>query len=219
MQETRIGSLGGEDPLEEELATHSSILAWEIPWTEELSGLQSMGSPRVGYDWAWTHTADVERTMWNLVKTPKCIEEAHRDVTMKPKQREQRMCHQEDTCCPRVAQHLPVSQRSFRRAGPRTQLSWVTLPCSLWSPPQRIIDSCSSLATICRMPLTYFPAFFMGLELNALWEKWPGWNGWNLGRFKWDSPSWTQRRGIQERVSRWWLLSRNAVPVQNTFVP
>ena len=50
MQETRIGSLGGEDPLEEEMATHSSILAWEIPWTEELSGLQPMGSPRVGYD-------------------------------------------------------------------------------------------------------------------------------------------------------------------------
>ena len=54
MQETRIGSLGGEDPLEEEMATHSSILAWEIPWTEELSGLQSMGSQRVGHDRAHT---------------------------------------------------------------------------------------------------------------------------------------------------------------------
>ena len=52
MQETRIGSLDGEDPLEEEMATHSSILAWEIAWTEELGGLQSMGSPRVRYDWA-----------------------------------------------------------------------------------------------------------------------------------------------------------------------
>ena len=43
MQEMCIQSLGGEDPLEEEMATHSSILAWEIPWPEELGGLQSMG--------------------------------------------------------------------------------------------------------------------------------------------------------------------------------
>ena len=50
MQETQIQSLGREDPLEEELATSSSILAWEIPWPEELGRLQSMGSQRVGYD-------------------------------------------------------------------------------------------------------------------------------------------------------------------------
>ena len=43
MQETWVQSLGREDPLEEERATHSSIFAWEIPWTEEPSGLQSMG--------------------------------------------------------------------------------------------------------------------------------------------------------------------------------
>ena len=42
MQETWVQSLGWEDPLEKEMATHSSILAWEIPWTEELDGLQSM---------------------------------------------------------------------------------------------------------------------------------------------------------------------------------
>ena len=42
MQEMWVQSLGGEDPLEEEMATHSSILAWEIPWTEEPDGLQSM---------------------------------------------------------------------------------------------------------------------------------------------------------------------------------
>ena len=46
-----IGSLGREDPLEKEMATHSSIIAWEIPWTEKPGGLQSMGSERVGYDW------------------------------------------------------------------------------------------------------------------------------------------------------------------------
>ena len=42
--------LGREDPLEKEMATHSSILAWRIPWTEEPGGLQSMGSQRAGYD-------------------------------------------------------------------------------------------------------------------------------------------------------------------------
>ena len=44
MRETQVRSLGWEDPLEKEMATHSSILAWEIPWTEEAAGLHSMGS-------------------------------------------------------------------------------------------------------------------------------------------------------------------------------
>ena len=44
MWETQVRSLGWEDPLEKEMATHSSILAWEIPWTEEAGGLHSMGS-------------------------------------------------------------------------------------------------------------------------------------------------------------------------------
>ena len=52
MQETRVWSLGQEDPLEKEMATHSNIHAWKIPWTEEPGGLQSMGSQRVGHDWA-----------------------------------------------------------------------------------------------------------------------------------------------------------------------
>ena len=47
---TWVQSLGQEDPLEKEMATHSSILAWRIPWTEELGGLQSTGSQRVGHD-------------------------------------------------------------------------------------------------------------------------------------------------------------------------
>ena len=51
MQETWIWFLGGEDPLEKEMATHSSTLAWKIPWTEEPGGLQSMGSQRVRHDW------------------------------------------------------------------------------------------------------------------------------------------------------------------------
>ena len=50
MWETWVRSLGQEDPLEKEMATYSSILAWEIPWTEESGGLQSMGSKRVGHN-------------------------------------------------------------------------------------------------------------------------------------------------------------------------
>ena len=50
VQETWVQSLGWEDPLEKEMATHSSILAWEIPWTKEPDGLQSMGSQRIGHD-------------------------------------------------------------------------------------------------------------------------------------------------------------------------
>ena len=50
MRETRVRALGWKDPLEKEMATHSSILAWRIPWTEELDGLQSMGSQRIGHD-------------------------------------------------------------------------------------------------------------------------------------------------------------------------
>ena len=50
LQETRVQSLGQEDPLEKEMATHSSTLAWRIPWTEESGGLQSMGSQRVRHD-------------------------------------------------------------------------------------------------------------------------------------------------------------------------
>ena len=50
MRDTRVQSLGGEDPLEKEMATHSSTLAWRIPWREEPGRLQSMGSQRVGHD-------------------------------------------------------------------------------------------------------------------------------------------------------------------------
>ena len=52
MLKTRVWSLGWEDPLEKEKATHSSTLAWKIPWTEEPGRVQSMGFQRVGHDWA-----------------------------------------------------------------------------------------------------------------------------------------------------------------------
>ena len=50
VQETQVQSLGWEDPLEKEMATHSTILAWKISWTETPGGLQSMGSQRIGHD-------------------------------------------------------------------------------------------------------------------------------------------------------------------------
>ena len=56
MQETWFHSLGGEDSLEKGMATHSTILAWRIPWTEEPDGLQSMGSQRARTEWLSTHS-------------------------------------------------------------------------------------------------------------------------------------------------------------------
>ena len=50
MQETQVRFMGGEHPLEEEMATHSRTLAWKIPWMEDPGGLQSMGSQKVGYN-------------------------------------------------------------------------------------------------------------------------------------------------------------------------
>ena len=63
MQETLVRFLGWEDPLEKEIATHSSILAWEIPWTEEPGGLPSMGSQRVGHDWVTEHAYLLSRNV------------------------------------------------------------------------------------------------------------------------------------------------------------
>ena len=67
MWETWVWSSGWEDSLEKELATHSSILAWEIPWAEEPSGLQSMGSQRAGQDWVTNTTAIVIWKELNLI--------------------------------------------------------------------------------------------------------------------------------------------------------
>ena len=56
-----VGDLGQEDPLEKEMATHSSILAWKILWTEEPGRVQSMGSQRVGHNWATKHKHNENR--------------------------------------------------------------------------------------------------------------------------------------------------------------
>ena len=60
MQKTQVWSLGWEDPLEKEMATHSHILAWKIPWMEEPGGLQSMGSQRVAHDWATSFSLTIQ---------------------------------------------------------------------------------------------------------------------------------------------------------------
>ena len=73
IQETWVWSLGQEDPLEKEMATHSSILAWRIPWTEEPDGLQSMWSQRVRNNWV-TNTfrafQEVIKVTWVICMRP-----------------------------------------------------------------------------------------------------------------------------------------------------
>ena len=61
MLETWVPSLGWDDPLEKEMATHFSILAWEIPWTEKPGGLESMGLQRIGHDLASEKTCTTKR--------------------------------------------------------------------------------------------------------------------------------------------------------------
>ena len=62
LQETQIRSQDWEDPLEKEMAIHSSTLAWKNPWTEERDRLQSMGSQRVGHDFTFTFTLQIQKS-------------------------------------------------------------------------------------------------------------------------------------------------------------
>ena len=78
MQETWVWSLGREDPLEEEMAADSGILAWRIPWTEEPGGLRSMGSQRVGHDWS-----DLTHTHWEPKMSTSYRNAAHGDQTLR----------------------------------------------------------------------------------------------------------------------------------------
>ena len=65
MQETKVPPLGQEDPLEEEMTTHSSIFAWRISWMEEPGRLQFTGSQTVGHDWARMHTGKLGCIRWS----------------------------------------------------------------------------------------------------------------------------------------------------------
>ena len=73
VRETWVGSLGWEDPLEKEMATHSSILAWEIPRMEEPGRLQSMGSQRIGHDWATSLFFLMADSCWGLTENNKIL--------------------------------------------------------------------------------------------------------------------------------------------------
>ena len=81
MRETWVQSLGREDSLEKGMATHSSILAWRIPWTEEPGGPQSMGSQRVGYNWATSLSLSLKkRTEQNLLDSERPCQPARLGV-------------------------------------------------------------------------------------------------------------------------------------------
>ena len=75
MQETQVRSLGWKDPLEEGMATCSTVLAWRIPWTEEPGGLQSMGSQRVGHNLTTNTTTTKDSHVYKVYKniTTQCF--------------------------------------------------------------------------------------------------------------------------------------------------
>ena len=80
MQEMQIWSLGWEDPLEKEMATHFSILSWEIPWTEGSGGLQSMGSQTVGHDLVTKQHGD-EKLVWMMYTESAMLLQSSRKFT------------------------------------------------------------------------------------------------------------------------------------------
>ena len=84
MRETRVRPLGWEDPLEKEMAIHSSTIAWKIPWTEEAGRLQSMGLQRVGHDWATSlHlSSSLQHTFFLELLTQiwRCLHHAYSDL-------------------------------------------------------------------------------------------------------------------------------------------
>ena len=76
MKDMRVRSLGWGDPLDEEMATHSSVLAWEVPWTKEPGGLQSMGSQRARHDLATAHARTICQTQFGKLSGtyyPRCL--------------------------------------------------------------------------------------------------------------------------------------------------
>ena len=95
-QETQVRSSGWEDPLEEEKTTYSIILAWEILWTEEPGGLQSMGSQRIGHDWV------TERGTY-----AQCVDSSSWEDTMRRASRP-RLVRGFSPLCPKVAALTPI---------------------------------------------------------------------------------------------------------------
>ena len=123
-QETWVRSLGQEDPLEEEMATRSSVPAWRIPWTEEPGGLQSMGSHRVGHDFVTKRWQQIEQNRDLTLKESFLVKHGptgFRGGTVRRAWREsvwRKGCLQ-----PRRAGDGPQGPRSRRAAGAQ---AWVT---------------------------------------------------------------------------------------------
>ena len=105
MQEMRVQPLGQEDPLEKKMSTHSRILTWKIPWTEEPGRLQSLGSQRVGHDWAEGQRKIFLCTSLSLSPTSRC-----------------ESCKSVHSFCCRNA--WPAGKRSIRLKGTSLVLRW-----------------------------------------------------------------------------------------------
>ena len=108
MQETWVWSLVLEDPLEKKMATHSSILAWKIPWTEEPGGLQSMGLQRVRQDWV-TNTFTFNLNYLPQASSPNTIKTGDKPQNMNLEEKEQ---HLADNSPPQPLWELVLSRLS-----------------------------------------------------------------------------------------------------------
>ena len=138
MWESRVQSLGQEDPLEEEMATHCSTLAWKIPWTEGPGRLQSVGSPRVGHDWtaSLTHTI----VLLVLVLGGSAVSESPGPMGYSPPV----------SFVHRISQARLLGQvalsyaRGFSQARDRILDSclgwWILYHCSIWEAPRYLLN-------------------------------------------------------------------------------
>ena len=97
VQETWVRFLGQDDPLEKGMASHSSILVWRIPWTEEPGRLRSMGLQRAEYNWATnTFIKQIQQTRWRAVLAPLCRTEENENILKGSKEKRWKKKKKED---------------------------------------------------------------------------------------------------------------------------
>ena len=150
MQETRVQSLGWEDPLEKEMAIHSSTIAWKIPWTEEPGRLQPMGSQRVGHDWA-TSRSGKTKDLFQF-----CCSSTYDSSAGK-----------ESTCNARDLGSIPRSGRSTgEEIGDPLQYSWASLEDQLVKKSTCNVGNLDSIPGLGRSPGEGkgYPLEYSGLE-------------------------------------------------------